>query len=276
MIPRVAKPSADDPQTRRVVVARAQPGRGIPEIGLSGAARALQDVPERRVPRWVFRSLLGVGLAAFLVVFGLALLGLADFSMAGNGSPDVRARAQWAWDRGDHLHYAVHILQARVFDICPCTRRAADAQYYYAHFHAVTPRQQAVASNTHPNSAGAFVAYVVGPFQVGLEWLGDGISWLRGNRPPLAVGVGLDQFSITPPMIHVLRGTTVTWRNVDELGEAHTVTADPGQLVKFDSDFLEPDEQFAFTFTERGRYAYFCRVHGAANLQGMAGIVIVD
>jgi plastocyanin len=276
MIPRVAKPSADDPRTRRVVIASAQPGRGIPEIGLSGAARAMQDVPERRLPRWAFRSLLGVGLAVFLAVFGLALLGVADFSMAGNGSPDARARLEWAWDRGDHLHFAVHILSARVLDVCPCTRRAADAQYYYARFHAVTPRQRAVATNTHPNNVGAFVGYVVGPAQVGLEWIGDGISWLGGNRPPLAVVVGLDQFSVTPPEIHVVRGTTVTWRNVDQLGEAHTVTADPGQATKFDSDFLEPDEQFAFTFTERGRYSYFCRVHGAPNLQGMAGIVIVD
>jgi plastocyanin len=63
---------------------------------------------------------------------------------------------------------------------------------------------------------------------------------------------------------------------VDDLGEAHTVTADPGQATKFDSDFLEPDEQFAFTFTERGRYPYFCRAHGAPGLQGMAGIVIVE
>ena len=41
---------------RRVVVATAQPGRGIPENGLSSAARAMQDVPERRLPRWVFRG----------------------------------------------------------------------------------------------------------------------------------------------------------------------------------------------------------------------------
>jgi plastocyanin len=246
------------------------------EIGLSSTARELQDAPDRRVPRWIFRTALGIGFAVFLGLFSLGLLGLADLSMAGNGSPDVGARAQWAWDRGDHLHYAVHILAGRVLDLCPCTRRAADAQYYYARFHAVTPRQRDVVSNTHPSSPAAFVAYVVGPAAVGLEWLGDGISWLGGQRPPLAVGVGLDQFAVTPPEIHIVRGTTVTWRNVDDLGEAHTVTADPGQATKFDSDFLEPDEQFAFTFTERGRYPYFCRAHGAPGLQGMAGIVIVE
>jgi plastocyanin len=276
MIPRVAKRSADDPQTRRVVLATAQPGRGIPEIGLSGAARELEDRPDRRVPRWIIRVLVGSGLAGFFVLVGLALLGLADFSMAANGSSDNRARLQWAWGYGDHLHYAVHILQARVLDVCPCTRRAADAQYYRAHFHAVTPHQKAVASNTHPNNPSAFVAYVVGPAQVVLDWLGDGISWVRGNRPPRAVLVGLDKFSVTPPEIHVLRGTNVIWRNVDELGEAHTITADPGQLTKFDSDFLEPDEQFGFTFTDRGRYLYYCRVHGLPESQGMSGVVVVE
>ena len=50
--------------------------------------------------------------------------------------------------------------------------------------------------------------------------------------------------------------------NVDELYEAHTVTTDPGQSVRFDSDFLLPDESFQFTFTERGRYLYYCRAHG--------------
>jgi plastocyanin len=217
-----------------------------------------------------------LGLAAFLVLFGLALLGLADFSMAGNGSPEVRARAQWAWEHGDHLHYAVHILQGRALDLCPCTRRAADAQYYYAHFHAVTPHQAAVVSNIRPNNPAQWVAYAVGPPRVVLDWVGDGISWLAGSRPPLAVGARLDQAGVTPPEIHILRGTTVTWRNVDELGEAHTVTTDPRQAADFDSDFLEPDEQFAYTFTERGRYTYFCKVHGAPGLLGMAGIVVVE
>src|SRR5438045_2211696 len=86
MISRVAKPSADDQHARRVVMATAQPGRGIPEIGLSSAGRAMQDVPDRRLPRWLLRSLIGIGLAVFLVVFSLALLGLVDFSMAGDGS----------------------------------------------------------------------------------------------------------------------------------------------------------------------------------------------
>ena len=54
------------------------------------------------------------------------------------------------------------------------------------------------------------------------------------------------------------------------------MTADPGQLVKFGSDFLEPDEKFDFVFTERGRFAYYCTVHGEPGLKGMSGLVVVD
>jgi plastocyanin len=259
-----------------VVVARAQPTRGIPEIGLSAAAHGLDDVPDRRLPDWVVRGLLALGLVVLLGMLSVGLLGLADFSMAGNGSPDMRARLQWAWDSGDHLHYAGHLVAGRILDLCPCTRRAADAQYYYAHFHAITPRQRAVVNNTHPGNPAAWVAYVVGPAAVGLDWIGDGISWVGGRRPALDVVVSLNDYTFAPSEIHVARGTKVTWRNVDEVGEAHTITADPGQLSTFDSDFLEPDEQFDFTFTERGRYAYYCRVHGAPGLDGMAGIVVVE
>jgi plastocyanin len=99
---------------------------------------------------------------------------------------------------------------------------------------------------------------------------------LAGNRPALEFVVGLDQYSMTPAEIHVARGTTVSWRNVDEFGEAHTVSADTGQLTWFDSNYLVPDEQFKFVFTERGRYVYYCRVHGGPGLHGMAGMVVVE
>jgi plastocyanin len=176
----------------------------------------------------------------------------------------------------DYLDFAFHITSGRILDLCPCTRRAADAQYYRAHFHAVTPRQETVLANTHPTSAGAWVIYFFGPLGVGADWLGDAATWLGGQRPALAVTVDLGDYAVAPAEIHVARGTTVTWRNVDELGEAHTVTADPGQLFRFDSDFLEPDEKFSFIFSEHGRYVYYCRVHGDVGLNGMSGVVIVD
>lgn len=240
----------------------------------------MQRPPRRQAPklsrRWLWGIVVAVAAATLLLLCGLGLLAFADYAQAGNGSTDARARAQWVWDRGDHLHFAVHIIEGRIFDLCPCTRRAADAQYFYAHFHAVTKRQQAVAANSHPSNFSQWVDYVTGPFLVTTDWIGDGIKWLGGDRPARLVSVALSDYAMQPQEIHVLRGTTVVWRNVDELGEAHTITADPRQLFSFNSDFLEPDESFQFIFTERGRYLYYCQVHGGPGGDGMSGVVVVD
>jgi plastocyanin len=212
-----------------------------------------------------------------LFVITAALLFYADFSMAGNGSSDARAQAAWALDRGDHLHFAGHILLGRVFDLCPCTRRAAAAQYFYAKFHAVTPRQKSVATTTNPHNLRELATYFGGPFGVAFEWAGDGVSWLSGHRPSRTVTIDLNDYQVMPGEVHVARGTTVVWRNTDELGEAHTVTADPGTwLLQFDSGFLEPEEQFQATFTERGTYNYYCQVHGSPEHGGMSGTIVVD
>jgi len=205
------------------------------------------------------------------------LLFYADYDTAGNGSADSAARVAWVIDRGDHLHYAVHLFAARAFDLCPCTRRKADAHYFYARFHALTPHQKAAISNIRPRSPGEFGAYLTAPFVVGADWLGDGVSWLSGKRPPKSVDIVLDQYEYFPSVIRVARGTHVVWRNNDQLGEAHTVTADPGTwLLQFDSGWLEPEEQFELTFTERGQYSYYCEAHGAPDHGGMSGVVIVD
>lgn len=211
-----------------------------------------------------------------LAAVGFSLLGLADFVMAGNGSSNSRERLSWTIASGDHLHFAYHMVLGRILDLCPCTRNAAGTQYYRAHFHALTPHQRALAANTHPRTAAEWLNYVIGPAEVSRDWFGDGLGWLGGRRPPREMAVSLEGYAMEPPEIHILRGTTVTWRNVDELGEAHTITADSGQSVKFDSDFLEPGETFSTTFTERGSYKYYCRVHGEPGLQGMSGLVVVE
>lgn len=236
----------------------------------------MEGEPDHRAWRWLRRALVGVAALGFLSVVSLCLIMLADIQIAGNGSRDFGERLSWTIERGDHLHYAGHLVLGRIFDLCPCTRRAADAQYYHARFHATTLTQQAVLVTSRPGSLAGLGEYLIGPLRVGVEWIGDGIAWLRGNRPARIVLVGLDEFAIHPPEIHVLRGTKVIWRNVDQLGEAHTVTADERQFVSFKSDFLKPDEQFAYLFTERGRYAYYCEVHGGPGLGGMSGVVVVD
>jgi plastocyanin len=259
----------------RRAAAEAARAAGLPSTPPRRPASDMMQPGHAPLRRWLRRAVLAVVGLGLFGVLSLGLLAYSDFAMAANGSSDARARAQWVWDHGDHLHFAVHVIQARLLDICPCTRRAADAQYYYAHFHALTPRQQAIAANHRPTNLSQWVDYVTSPFIVGLEWAGDGIAWLGGRRPPTQVAVALDQYAVQPAEIHIPRGTTVTWRNVDQLGEAHTVTAD--QAWQFQSsDWLEPGESYQFTFTERGQYAYYCQAHGGPGGQGMSGVIIVD
>jgi plastocyanin len=83
--------------------------------------------------------------------------------------------------------------------------------------------------------------------------------------PADATSVSIDNFSFTPKEITVAKGTTVIWVNRDDV--PHTVVN--GDRV-FRSKALDTDDQFSFTFTETGTYAYFCSVHPM-----MTGKVIV-
>lgn len=245
-------------------------------ITITEVGTGFEGEPRDSRPRWIRRVLIALASIAGLSLVGLFLLGYADYQIAGNGSSSTRARIQWVWVHGDHLHFAVHIAQARLFDICPCTRRVAAEQYRRARFHAVTLRQQAVAANSHPQSIAAWVDYFVGPFAVGVEWLQDGMSWIAGHHPTQQVTVQMNDYEFQPAEISVTRGTTVTWRNTDDLGEAHAVATDRKLFGPFEALPLEPEETFAYTFTERGAFTYFCGFHGAPGRQGMAGVIVVQ
>ncbi len=69
-----------------------------------------------------------------------------------------------------------------------------------------------------------------------------------------AVSVGDGFFAAADLTVAV--GDTVTWTNDDD--SPHTVTAGGGA---FDSGNLEPGQQFSFTFTTPGTYAYVCAYH---------------
>ena len=210
-----------------------------------------------------------VGLA---LVVGLAtgLLTLADTLAPGDGSQSLSGRLAWTIHSGDHLHFAVHVAAGRVLDLCPCTRAAAAAQYYRAHFHAVTPLQRAVVATVAPRTAAEWSVYVFGPLGVGANWVGDGVAWLRGDRPPTEVIINLDEGRAEPNAVIVGRGATVLWRNIDLTGDAHALTAIDGA---FASDWLGPGATFSYTFNERGEFAYASRVeHGEV---GIAGVISV-
>jgi plastocyanin len=67
--------------------------------------------------------------------------------------------------------------------------------------------------------------------------------------------VTIDNFTFQPAELTVKAGTTVTWKNRDDI--PHTVVS----AGKFRSKTLDTDDSFSFTFTAAGDYKYFCSLH---------------
>ena len=83
---------------------------------------------------------------------------------------------------------------------------------------------------------------------------------------PATMEVKIDNFSFGPTSITVAVGTTVTWTNRDDI--PHTVVSTDGV---FKSKVMDTDENFSFTFTKAGTFAYFCSIHPK-----MTGTVVVQ
>jgi plastocyanin len=68
--------------------------------------------------------------------------------------------------------------------------------------------------------------------------------------------VNIDNFTFAPQNLTVKAGTTVIWRNEDDI--PHTVAS---STRVFKSKALDTNDSFSFTFTEPGSYTYFCSLH---------------
>jgi plastocyanin len=68
--------------------------------------------------------------------------------------------------------------------------------------------------------------------------------------------VTIDNFTFSPPVLKVKVGTTVTWKNQDDI--PHTVVATD---KTFKSNALDTDDSYTFTFTKAGSFEYFCSLH---------------
>ena len=75
--------------------------------------------------------------------------------------------------------------------------------------------------------------------------------------------VTIDNFTFTPAVLTVARGTTVVWTNRDDM--PHTVVSDARPPV-FRSHALDTGDTFAAVFDQPGRWGYFCALH--AHMQG--------
>ncbi|MBS0532065.1 MAG: cupredoxin family copper-binding protein [Proteobacteria bacterium] len=69
------------------------------------------------------------------------------------------------------------------------------------------------------------------------------------------VSATIDNFTFEPAQLTVKVGTTVTWKNSDDI--PHTVVS----AGKFRSKALDTDDSYSFTFTSTGDYKYFCSLH---------------
>jgi amicyanin len=78
--------------------------------------------------------------------------------------------------------------------------------------------------------------------------------------------VRINDFAFSPPSLTVKAGTTVTWRNRDDI--PHTVKS---STRVFGSGALDTDDTYSFTFREPGAYQYFCSLH-----PHMTGKIIVE
>ena len=56
-------------------------------------------------------------------------------------------------------------------------------------------------------------------------------------------------------------GTTVTWSNLDSVPHTSTSGTPTDRTEVWDSQVLSQNDQYAFTFTVEGEFAYFCKVH---------------
>jgi plastocyanin len=87
-----------------------------------------------------------------------------------------------------------------------------------------------------------------------------GLSLTVAPHAPLhaaeAPQVKIENFSFTPPALTVKPGTTVTFRNDDDI--PHLVVAND---ASFRSKALDTGDTYAFTFTKAGDYAYYCGLH---------------
>jgi plastocyanin len=68
--------------------------------------------------------------------------------------------------------------------------------------------------------------------------------------------VNIDNFAFTPKELTVKAGTTIVFRNRDDI--PHSVVGTKGE---FHSKALDTDDSFSFTFAKAGSYDYSCGLH---------------
>jgi plastocyanin len=69
--------------------------------------------------------------------------------------------------------------------------------------------------------------------------------------------IGVDNFSFTPPVLTVERGTSVTWSNGDDV--PHLIVSTKAQFKS--SPVLDTNQRYTVRLEAPGTYDYFCSLH---------------
>ena len=89
-----------------------------------------------------------------------------------------------------------------------------------------------------------------------------------GKGGPTTVNITIGDNYYSPKSITVTEGSTVTWTNKGL--NPHTVTAgtpgEPEGPVLFDQDGITNGLSFSFTFTQKGKYPYWCENHNETGM----------
>ena len=90
-----------------------------------------------------------------------------------------------------------------------------------------------------------------------------------GSESPSSAAVTATGFHFSPVRIEVRAGGSVRFTNLDRA--SHTVTADTGSPVDFDTGRLGSGEGRSIEFDEAGSYPYVCLFHPL--MTGMVDVV---
>jgi len=125
--------------------------------------------------------LAGIACVALIGMVTLAGLVLADWREARSERSTLLSQLAYAVDRGDHLHYVVHLGLGRLADLCPCTRVLAEDQYVRALQHVRTERQEALVTSQRPQSPRALVGDAFEILDSGLRWADIATGWVASR-----------------------------------------------------------------------------------------------
>lgn len=88
------------------------------------------------------------------------------------------------------------------------------------------------------------------------------------------VTIHMSQIMFEPMNIKISQGTKVTWVNDDDTIHYVNTDAHPSHthILNFNSEALELDDEYSYTFEKAGAYPYHCSAHAAT----MVGAIVVE